>query len=191
MNTQTIVAWIVVLAILIFGIWIVVVGGGSTNTEAAELSGASQSSTSTSARAAGKPSSSPYIEGKGTIAEVSALKKDLKCSIATTESSPERTGMMYVTGKKVRGDFISAVGGRKIYTAMINDGTQIFAWTVAAKTGLVVPVKSSTSESLVSHGGISSNTSFEYECAAWTPHSKFFVPPQIVVFLDTSGSIHY
>lgn len=191
MNTKTTVAWIVSLAILIFGIWIVVAGGGSESTEAAELRPGAKAASTLSARAAEKPNASPYIEGEGPLTEIIALQRDLKCSITTIDSSPERTGMLYVAGKKIRGDFITVGAGKKLYTAMINDGAHIFTWTIAAKTGLVLLATQNTQRAIVSHGGVTADAILSYECAPWTPQIKFFTPPPVVVFLNSSGSIHY
>ena len=135
------------------------------------------------------PTSSSKFAGAGPLANIKAFKESLSCAVETTGTYTKRSGIIYVTNGKVRGNFSGLINGVKTATSMIDDGTYLYAWSDGAKTGLKLIAGSSVSGSAIaSRGGIDPAVTLSYACNSWTPDVTVFVPPAAVTFTDSAGN---
>ncbi len=199
MNAKTL-AVIVVGIVIAGGLWYLLVNGSKTSLPFSPSSVASETSPSGQAAsvqpaggttaAGGASRSAPAREtiGIGSINDLLALRKDLICSVALSTSKLKRSGTVYVANGEMRGDFIASAGGTVTVVSMVDDGTNLYAWSDKNPDGLKLSASSSVSGSAISAwGALDPATSLDYSCLPWQADPGFFVPLPSVMFSATAG----
>jgi hypothetical protein len=129
----------------------------------------------------------PETENKwsGDIYDLSKRGGDHVCTFSHSSEVALSTGTVYVSGEKIRGDFISntKIGvDMKIESHMISDGDFVYSWSSMAPTGFKAKVIEGGSSSAPESVGFNYNQKFEYDCNAWNVDSEKFVVPSDVKF---------
>lgn len=127
------------------------------------------------------------FSGSGSVTDLASFRTNLKCSVSTTGSGTKRSGTLYLTNAKARGDFTSTVSGYTVPSFMISDGARIYVWVSGTEGGIRFPT-TAASTSVFSHGGVDLSSALNYDCYLWTPDPSFFVPPANVLFTDSIGN---
>ena len=130
------------------------------------------------------------FEGEGTVSTISDLIArggDQICTITTNTSDVESKGMVYISGKKVRGIFTSKVIRSNIVidSSMIQRDGFVYTWSSMMSQGFKAPVSVVAKNQVIP---ISDTYSFEYDqgieyrCNNWTVDASFFELPTWVNF---------
>lgn len=130
--------------------------------------------------------------GKNTLMGLMGMGKNLQCSFDyATEGKAGTKGTMYVSGKKVRGEFESNVDGQKTTMYMMQDGEYSYLWGPAMPEG--IKMKVSVSEGSADTSAPTTNQYFDpnqkmdVECSPWGVDPSKFVVPSDVTFRDVSA----
>jgi hypothetical protein len=119
---------------------------------------------------------SKQAEPGGTLKNLLAMGKDQKCDISYSNDRGKTSGTVFVSGKKMRGDFSQVDNNnKKMDSHMILDETYIYSWTSASSQGLKTKVEVAMIDQQV-----------QSKCTAWTVDSSKFTPPANVQFKDLS-----
>lgn len=100
------------------------------------------------------------------------------------------TGIVYISGEKIRGNYSVEVQGMKIDGSVIVRDGFAYTWSSMSSTGFKSPVTESASgaagvqTSSGTTGSFSWNTDMvgDYDCKAWTPVESQFTLPASITF---------
>ncbi len=176
MNTNAIIA-------LIAGV--VVIGGGAyyvmkSDSQASPVGGADNETMSAQDDRA----------FSGSIMALSERGGEWKCTVDTTSQTgggqAVASGVVYVSGNKVRADFdvnVAGIGAMEAY--MIADGAYVYSWSSMVPQGVkVAQAQAESSQSTATSGqGMDANTSYSYDCEPASADASLFVPPSNVTFM--------
>ncbi len=119
----------------------------------------------------------------GSMADLIALNKDLRCTFQSNNEYSETSGEVFVSNNKVRGNFsvvVKALGQTPFQAFMIADGKDSFVWSSLMKDGFKTPIQK-TEES--SQNGVDYYQTLSYSCVPWEKDESFFIPPETIQFL--------
>ncbi len=126
---------------------------------------------------------------KGSIASLLTAGKNVTCSLKYPEG--KGTGTVFVSGKKVRGDFTTATDAAKEFkTSMIQDGEYAYIWSDADKKGTKIKVSGLPSPSPVANSKTDTsdiNQEVDLSCSTWSADPSKFAVPADVEFTDVSA----
>lgn len=126
---------------------------------------------------------------KGTIQDILSAGKSVTCTVAYDEKEIGGTGIIFVSGKKMAGDFKTTVEGKIIESHMITDGTYSYIWSSDQTEG----IKMKIDEAKVTpgaNGQVKNNDVFDLEkesnlkCSPWLIDNSKFNPPANIKFTD-------
>lgn len=189
MNNKIII-WIVVIVAVIAGGWYLLSLNQQGTTQSPTVATTTEQATTASQPIAPKPTtgtkpapvSGPRvipakIVGVNTVSYLMGLKEPLQCAITTTVGT-KRSGTMYVTGAEFRVNFATS--------AMIYDGTSLYAWMNGASTGLKLLASTGASGSAMANaGGYDPAAPLNFSCNTWTTDASVFAAPVGVTFSNT------
>lgn len=147
-----------------------------------------------------EPSANDPISGRGAMATLLALGRDLECQITyegeavTPDSEVGSEGTVFMSGGAVRGDFMvtAEAGAEPILSSMIIKDDTMYLWSViegeswGMKTS-VSATASATSPQLETQEPVGLNDAVAYDCKPWIGVDRsVFVPPSDVLFRDLS-----
>lgn len=133
----------------------------------------------------------PSAEQSGTIKSLLAMGKDAACDVSYSGEGNETSGKIYVSGKKMSGDFsIKLADGKTMDSHMIQDETYIYSWSSVYPQGtkmkVETPTASPTPASSGQPAGPNLDQQVQYKCSPWGVDASKFTPPANVKFLDIS-----
>jgi hypothetical protein len=160
---------------------LVVVGGGYALTRGG--------SPATQGDAAAETSASQSGEFTGSIAELSGRGGDWKCTVDAQASvgggAAVSSGIVYVSGKRVRADFTSTVQGiGPVEAHLIADGTDVYSWSSLMPQGIKTAMTESSPEesASTSGGGADQNQRYTYDCQPAHADASLFAAPSDISF---------
>lgn len=120
----------------------------------------------------------------GSIVDLASRGGNYECTFASRTDVADSTGTVYISGIKIRGDFMTTTkvaGNLKIESHMISDGEFVYTWSAGTLTGFKVAVSAeSNPTSTESSASFDYNQKLDYDCKAWTvEETKFMVPTDI------------
>lgn len=131
---------------------------------------------------------------KGTIASLLSGGKNLSCTISYPDN--KMSGTTYVSGNKMRGDFlVKAVKGKDMESHMIRDGEHAYMWSSAKGTKIKLDTLEKTISSVPSGsptnqtGTADLNKEVDLKCNPWLPDNSKFAVPANVTFTDLSETM--
>ena len=122
-----------------------------------------------------------------TLQALLGLGQNLQCSFS---SEGLKEGKMYISGKKVRGDFtVEDETSGESNVSMIQDGEWMYYWGSAMPQGMKMKLDlSAQADANVSTGNqwsqVDPNVALNYDCDAWRVDASMFTPPANVEFVD-------
>lgn len=158
---------------------ILIIKGGSKSSETVVVEEVQDDSANTT-------SPDISVDGKfnGSVNDLIARGGDYECSFTHSTDVSDSTGTVFISGKKMRGDFNSTTklaANIKMESHMISDGEFMYNWSSAMPTGFKVAItKNESSTSTSGSQGLDYNQKLDYDCKAWmVDASKFVVPTEI------------
>lgn len=128
---------------------------------------------------------------KTSLKDLLAGNRNVSCT--TTYPIDEKTstnGTIFVSGKKMRGDFNVTVSGKNMMTYMIQDGTYVYVWTSDATQGTKMKVdaveKATGDQTQKTNQSFDVNKQVDVKCSNWSVDESKFTPPSNVTFTDLS-----
>ena len=125
------------------------------------------------------------FEEKTTLTKLMSKGGNYECNFSHVTDISESTGTVFISGKKIRGDFVSKVTMSgvpdmgDIKTFMISDGESVYTWSSMSSDGYKVP-QSKQEVSGQTSTNIPSNQELDYKCVGWkVDESKFSLPSNI------------
>ena len=140
------------------------------------------------------PPAAPAAAGPQSLKDLLGLGASRKCTFSNAGSS----GTIYVSSGKMRGDFISTVGGKNMTNHMMTQDKTSYVWVEGQTQGF----KTTMDESMMqkpttpapqtppTQGGVDINQKLNYQCESWSADSSMFSLPANVKFLDFSSMMH-
>lgn len=138
------------------------------------------------------------LTGRGDMATLLALGRDLECSVVheDVEHSLSTEGSVFLSGGKVRGDFLTGTLGTtsdKTVTSMIMRDEMVYVWatidgdTWGMKSSLTSGAEASDTPQLDRREPLALDTEVRYDCKPWRPvDASVFALPSDVLFRDLS-----
>lgn len=128
---------------------------------------------------------------KGSIASLLSAGKNVNCSMKYPDG--KGSGTVYVSGKKMRGDFTVMMDATKEYkSSMIQDGEYAYMWSDADKkgtkfkvSGIPTPSPATTAKT----DTVDINQEVDLNCSTWGVDPSMFVVPTDVQFTDMSAAM--
>lgn len=133
----------------------------------------------------------PTAEGlsKGSIQSLIAAGKSVSCDVNYPEMSGK--GIVYVSGKKVRGDFTTQVEGKEMLSHMIFDGETSYIWSDGVNQGTKFKMDPNQKFSAnPSNQTADLSKEVDMSCQDWNVDSSKFSPPSTVKFTDMSSLLN-
>ena len=174
----------IVLAILVLGGagFLIFSGGNKEDTRGEEsmqeLSEESQNESEVNTE-------SKDFEEKTTLSKLMGRGGNYMCTFVHNTQMGESTGSVYISNKKIRGDFVSKVSVPglanmgDITTHMISDGESVYTWSSMSAEGYKVPVAQEDTATQ-SSASVPTDQELDYKCVGWTAdQSKFSLPTNI------------
>ncbi|KXK10993.1 MAG: hypothetical protein UZ22_OP11002000519 [Microgenomates bacterium OLB23] len=132
--------------------------------------------------------------GKNTLMNLMSMGKDIECTFEyATEGKAASKGTMYVSGKRVRGQFETMVDGKTTTTQMLQDGAYMYMWGTSMPEGLkiaipvITPGSDTPTTNAPSNQYFDANQQMDVACKPWTADSATFTLPSDVTFRDLSS----
>lgn len=127
---------------------------------------------------------------KGSIAGLIAAGKSVNCTMNYPDG--QGSGSVYVSGKKVRGDFSVLAEGKEYKSSMIQDGDYAYLWSDADKKGTKIKVSGLGSGSAPTGANSQSQAvnldqQVDLKCSSEGVDASKFVVPSDVEFTDMSA----
>lgn len=122
----------------------------------------------------------------GTFADLMNREGSYECAFSEEVSGSKSEGVVYVAGKKIRGNFTSTVGTETIRSSMIHDGTDMYMWSEAMPQGIKMKAAAAEGDVGAPMAGemFNPNIAMNYDCKEWTTDSAWFVVPPNVEFMS-------
>ena len=130
---------------------------------------------------------------KGTIQSLLGVGKSVTCTV--NDETQGSTGTIFVSDKKMAGDFAVKVEGKSVESHMISDGTYSYIWSSDQTQGVKikidqVKVTPGGNEQTSSQGGFDLNKQANIKCTPWTPDESKFTPPANIKFTDLTQMLN-
>ncbi len=127
----------------------------------------------------------------GSMNDLIARGGDYKCTFDQLTEVSHSTGTVVISGKNVRGDFITevkAVSGMKVGSHMISDGEFIYTWSDMISMGMKFKVAAAatgtSTPSSASNQNFNYNQKLDYQCTPTTRDASLFVVPATITFSE-------
>lgn len=126
---------------------------------------------------------------RGSIANLLTSGKNVNC--AMTYPDGKGSGTIYVSGHKMRGDFmVNAEAMGEVKSSMIQDGEYAYMWSDVDKKGTKFKVAGIGTPSPAANSKTESvdvNQEVDLKCSSWGVDSSMFIVPTDVEFTDMSA----
>ncbi len=142
------------------------------------------------------PVSNPEtFSGTDTLTTLIALGVPVECTVTQADSTGDTSaeGTLFISGEKVRGDFLQVTPGidEPVLASMILTEEMLYAWSEidSQQYGFKVDISDATeTEQTNNQMPISTDELVQYECARWQSiDNSIFVPPGTVLFQDMNA----
>lgn len=125
------------------------------------------------------------FEEKTTLASIMSRGGNYKCTFSHKTDFSTSSGVVYINGKKVRGDFKSAVSIGSIgdiESHMISNGEFVYTWSPMSPQGF----KAKATQNLQSDNtSVPTNQELDYVCDSWRADEEMFVIPKDITFVES------
>jgi hypothetical protein len=130
--------------------------------------------------------------GKNSLMGLMGMGKNLQCDFNyETAGKAGSKGSVYVSGKKVHGEFTSEVNGKESTMHMIQDGEYSYVWGSAMPEGIKMKVAADTNTGANTSTGTSQyfdpQQQMDFNCKPWSVDASKFAVPTNVTFRDMSA----
>jgi hypothetical protein len=191
MNKGLVVA-VGVLALVALSVWFF------TYTPSMETDTATSSAPTTTAKAASPtpapkkttPPAAPGVpDSQKTTKSLVTQSGSYQCDYSQVQASGQSTGVIYIYGGKMRGEFRTQTAEKTISNLFVYDGNLVFQWKEGASVGTKTVLNSLSDlpfiipKDLTSGGIVGSNyESVGWICHPWLTNKSLLTPPSYVTF---------
>ncbi len=125
----------------------------------------------------------------GTLKELLSSSVSQKCEFTHKLDTSESSGIVYVSGGHMRGDFTSTVGGRTMGSHMIISNNTSYVWTDGQETGFQIAMNKMMEAQSQSpkEQSVDINQKLNYSCSGWSGDNAQFTLPAGVKFQDLNA----
>ena len=131
------------------------------------------------------------VSEKTSFRDLLAGNRNVTCTTTyPTDENTSTNGTIFVSGKRMRGDFNVTVNGKNTLSYMIQDGTYVYVWTSDSTQG--TKMKADAVEKATGENTQNANQNFDVnkevdvKCSNWSVDESKFTPPANVTFTDLS-----
>ncbi len=125
---------------------------------------------------------------ESSFAELMQRGGSFECAFNETVQGSNSSGVVYVSGEKVRLNFSSSLPDAAEPTrgAMIQKENTLYMWSDAMPQGIkmAVPEGQSVTDAPMSGGMFDQNMKMKYDCKSWTPNNAWFEVPPTIEFMS-------
>ena len=124
----------------------------------------------------------------GSLVDLQNRGGNYRCTFTHESEIAQSSGVIYVAGEKIRGDFESETQGISIDSHMIARDGFIYAWSPISPNGFKVPqTTNGTDADAAAQGGYADfQQNYSYDCKPWkVDESKFEIPSTEFVSITT------
>ncbi len=160
--------------VLVVGVVLIVKGGAKKDDVAVETTDDSVAEEETSAE-------NPGVFN-GSMKDLLARGGSHKCTFSQEVDNSKSTGTVYISGKKMRGDFatLETTTNMNMESHMISDGEFAYVWSAAMPMGMKMKIDMGTESPENVSQGMDYDQKLDYSCEAWVAdETKFSVPTEI------------
>lgn len=181
--------------IIVIVLLLIILGGGVFYLLGKSYTNSSQAGQTATSQNQGQQMSTQ----KKSLFDFFSMAGSQKCTFS--DKTNGGSGVVYVNGGKMRGDFQSTNNAKTTTSHMINDGTFVYIWTDGQKSGYkmsLATVKQEQSQVSMAPGntnsgqqgqtqGMDMKQQSDYSCGPWAADASLFTMPQGVTFTDYSS----
>jgi hypothetical protein len=122
--------------------------------------------------------------GRGSVATILGLNKDLECTFQFNEDSPYKEGTGFFSGGMVRVDVLYRVGATTspFVSSFIYDKNNFYGWGTTADGAYAITATTTANFAVQSPQKLDLETNATYICNAWHVDASVFVPPSSIKF---------
>lgn len=135
-------------------------------------------------------SSAESTATRGSIKSLLGMGKNETCTVTYPSAEGETKGTVYVSGKKMRGDFtIKDTSGKEIESHMIADEAYNYFWSSATSQGMKMKIDDTAKATPTPNTqtqGADLDREVDYKCSSWPVDDSKFMPPTNIQFTDIS-----
>ncbi len=134
----------------------------------------------------GGDANTPTPGAQMSLKELLASGGAQRCTFTHSVENSESSGVVYVAGGKMRGDFTSVAAGQTMQSHMIVDGETSYVWTDAMPQGMKLSFASMETQagSQNKNQSVDVNQKLDYDCSNWAVDQSMFALPAGVTFSD-------
>ncbi|MES2994713.1 MAG: hypothetical protein V4681_01610 [Patescibacteria group bacterium] len=126
--------------------------------------------------------------GVTSISALLSLPIPQKCEFTDETGAAKTSGTVYVSGGKMRGDFVANAAGTEYHAHTIMDGATAHSWVDETKIGVKSAMSVSSDTAVSSNQGLDASKNLEYRCVPWIPDTAVFELPTNISFIDAGMS---
>ncbi len=118
----------------------------------------------------------------GTMKELISRGGNYKCEFTFNSDVADSSGVVYLSGNKLRGDFTSdeKVSGTQVKSYMVNDGEFSYVWSSIMPVGVKIKNNLTEDSSSQATQSFDYNQKLDYKCESWNvDNSKFDLPADV------------
>jgi len=125
-------------------------------------------------------------EYEGTFAELMMRGESLECTIDASSIAELESGVMYVSGDNMRGEFVvNAEGYGQVESYMISNGEYVHTWSSMMPQGMTMPVETDSEvDTAISEQSFDVDAEYTYDCKEWSVDDSYFELPADINFME-------
>jgi len=149
-------------------------------------------------QSSGAPATNQAVSGaiKGSLQDLFARGANLQCTFKYDDENNMTDGTVYLSGKKMRGDFaLSQSDGKSMQSHVIRDDVYGYTWLEGQKQGTKIKIETSEKITKDQEGEKDGelfaldNKDVDYDCKAWNVDNSMLKPPANINFQDISAQV--
>lgn len=121
--------------------------------------------------------------GVRSLNELLAVARPQQCTFSdTVDATASTQGTMYIADGKMRGDYTSVSRGQSTQAHVVANQQEAMVWLEGSTTGYRLALSAATANA--GPAALDPNKKINFDCGAWQPDERVFVPPTNVTFTD-------
>lgn len=137
-----------------------------------------------------EPTPANDVAFKGSMKDLIARGGEYKCSFTHSTDAGDSSGTVYISGMKMRGDFVSVItaGEASMESHMISDGEFTYVWSPAMPMGMKMKITEEMTPSGTTVQAVPVDQELDYSCEKWNVVESQFSLPAGVNFTELKAA---
>ena len=175
------IGWVVAVIVVVGGLWYL----SSSQTSTTSPEGSTASSTGVTV-----VSKTDTTNGVFRSSLQGLLKRagNYRCTFTRLDAGANTDGTVFISGNRMRGDFVTTVAGNTIQSHMLYLADYVYTWSSIAAQGFKSKATSLTAGGAVTGSNANAfdySQELDYTCKAWGGDAALFEMPKGIVFTST------